>query len=249
LLPLPYPAPFCVLLYGLLGLDVALLAGGLAMGRYSAAHMGHLPLPLRMSLSAILVAAALLQWQLVSGTALAGYGRWIFLGMALGFVGDLVMAGLIPTPDRLICGMLAFGLGHVVYVVAFAGAGATLGLASAELNLGLLAPVGLLSVGLWYGLVRKPGGDRRQNLAALVYSLLMATMNTIAISLAIRQIRFLPLAVGAALFLTSDLLIGNWSIRGHAWKGVNDAVWITYNLGQLLIVFSVSAAANALVAH
>ena len=46
----------------------------------------------------------------------------------------------------------------------------------------------------------------------------------------------------------ADTLLGNWVIRGRSWPQVNDVIWITYKLAQLLIVYSVAAAANALLA-
>jgi len=240
--PLPYPMPYSAILYALLGLDIALLVGGLALGPLDAAQTGRLPLPVRMGLSLLLVVAAGVQWRLSVAAPGAPYARWVFVGMALGLVGDLVMAGLIPVPSRLIFGMLAFGLGHIAYAVALAGLTTDLGLWSAPLHLAVGAVVAAAAVGLWHGAVQKPGGDRTLNLAALGYSLLMATVNALAIALAVRQARFVPLAVGALLFLTSDLILGNWTIRGHARRRVNDLVWVTYNLGQLLIVFSVAAA-------
>lgn len=240
--PLPYPVPYSVLLYGLFGLDIVLLGGGLLLGPLEAEQAGRLPRPLRMALSAILVLAALLQWRLSGGAPSANYALWIFLGMALGFVGDLVMAGLIRVPDRLICGMLAFGLGHIAYIVALAGLTVALGLWSATFNLAVWAIAMLAAAGLWQACVHKPGGPQALNIAALGYSLLMATMNALAIALALRQARFVPLALGALLFLCSDLIIGNWNIRGHTRRRINDVIWITYNLGQLLIVFSVAAA-------
>lgn len=245
--PLPYLPPFNWLLYALFGLDILLLTSGLAFGRFDAGQMGRLPLPVRMWLSALLVLAALLHWRL-AGAPIAAYAGWVFLGMTLGFLGDLIMAGLIRVPNRLIFGMLAFGLGHVYYIVALAGVTLALGLWDADLHLPVWALLALASVGLWCGFVQKPRGDRTLNLAALGYGLLLASMNAFAISLAIHEARFAPLAVGAVLFLLSDLVLGNWSIRGHAWKGVNDLVWLTYNLGQLLIVYSVAAAANAYLA-
>lgn len=240
--PLLYPVPYNVLLYALFGLDIALLGGGLLMGPLNAARAGRLPRPLCMALSAILVLAALLQWRLNGEAPGAGYALWVLVGMALGFVGDLVMAGLIPVPDRLICGMLAFGLGHLAYIVALAGLTVALGLWSVPFNLAVWAIAALATAGLWQVAVQKPGGPRALNLAALGYSLLMATMNALAIALALRRARFVPLALGALLFLTSDLLLGNWNIRGHARRRINDVVWVTYNLGQLLIVFSVAVA-------
>lgn len=240
--PFPYPAPYAAALYALLGLDLLLLGGGLACGPLDADHTGRLPRPLRMALSAILVAAALLQWRLSAGMPAAGYAPCILAGMALGFLGDLIMAKLIPVPNRLIAGMLAFGLGHLAYIAGLAGLTGALGLWHPQLHSGVGLAMALAGLLLWARFVRKPRGAPALNAAALAYTLLMAAMNSLAIALALRQARFLPLAAGALLFLTSDLIIGNWNIRGHAWRRINDAIWLTYNLGQLLIVYSVAAA-------
>lgn len=238
--PLPYPEPYRTLVTALFGLDLALLAGGLLFGPPE--RTGRLPLAVRMALSALLVLAALAQWRLSAGTPNATYALWVFLGMALGMVGDLVMAGLIPVPERLVCGMLVFGLGHLAYIVALAGLVSGLGLWPAPLVPAVWAAVALASAGLWQVAVRKPGGPQVLNLGALGYSLLLATVNALAIALAIRQPRYVPLALGALLFLASDLILGNYAIRGHARRRVNDLIWVTYNLGQMLIVLSVAAA-------
>ena len=239
--PLPYAPPFGAILYTLLGLDLALLGWGLAFGPGDGTGSGRLPLSVRMALSAILVVAAGLQVWL--GGAAVAYARWIGLGMSLGFLGDLIMARLIRVPDRLIFGMLAFGLGHMAYIAGLA----TFGLGIAPLNLALWALACLVGAGLWCALVQKPGGARGLNAAALVYSLLVATLNAFALSLAVRNAHFVSLALGALLFLASDTILGRWVIRGHACKRVNDLVWLTYNLGQLLIVYSTAAALNVLV--
>ena len=240
--PLPYPVPFGLILYLLLALDLALLGGGLLLGRMRADGSGRLSRPLCMALSMILVTAAGLQWHLAPG--LGGYAGWVFLGMTLGFLGDLIMARLIPVPDRLIFGMLAFGLGHIVYIIALVTVTVALGLLDVAGNLLVWAIVTALGLLIWHGGVRKPGGARFLNGAALGYSLLMASMNALALALALRNARFVPLAAGAVLFLISDAVLGNRDIRGHTWKRANDVVWVTYNLGQMLIVYSVAAAVN-----
>ncbi|MDI7276866.1 MAG: lysoplasmalogenase family protein [Anaerolineae bacterium] len=247
MLTLPYPAPLSLALWALLALDVLLLCGGLALGRPDAAKEGRLALPIRMSLSALLVVAALLQWRQASpGSPLATYAGRILLGMMLGFLGDLVMARLLRTPEPLISGMLCFGLGHLAYGLAFVGLALGLQGASPPVDLALGAGMAVLALFLWARFVRRPGGSRVMNVGALLYSLLLAVMNAAAIGLAIRQPRFVPLVLGTLLFLLSDLVLGNWRIRGHAWRGVNDVVWVTYNLGQALIVFSVATAAGVL---
>jgi hypothetical protein len=243
--PLPYKPPFDSILYALFGLEIALLAGGLAFGKLNEEQTGRLPRPLRMLLSAMLVLAAFLGWQAgARGTAVQMYAFLILLGMAAGFVGDLIMARLIPVPNRLIFGMLAFGIAHLLYIAALLELMRQS--TSAEVwipAVTLLALLGFCSWA-WYAHVRKPGGSRAINAASLVYGLLVGVMAALAISLAVHDAHYATLAAGALLFLASDFVLGNWVIRGHVWKSVNDVIWLTYVSAQLLIVYSVAAALN-----
>lgn len=120
------------LLYALLVLWAGLLAGGLLLGKPDAAQRNRLPRPVRMALSVTLLAAALIWWQAgTAGTPLERYGLWIVVGMALGLLGDLFMAGLIvPKPRNVIFGILAFGGGHLFYITALWQAAGVLGLDS-----------------------------------------------------------------------------------------------------------------------
>jgi len=244
--PLPYAQPWSWILYALFILELVLLAGGLALGRLNAEQTGRLPRPLRMLLSALLALAAFLGWQAgARGTSVQTFATLIFLGMSAGFVGDLIMARLIPVPNRVVCGMAAFGLGHLFYLTAFLH----LAFRSGRVRLGILlltlAGLLILSAWLWYSRIRRPGGSRTLNMASLLYGQLVAAMAALAIFLAIHDSHYLPLALGAMLFLASDSVLGNWVIRGHVWKSVNDVIWATYVSGQLLIVFSIAAALNA----
>ena len=47
------------------------------------------------------------------------YARWIFFGMALGFLGDLIMMKIFPLKNYLIGGVIIFGIGHLCYINAF----------------------------------------------------------------------------------------------------------------------------------
>ena len=78
------------------------------------------------------------------------------------------------------------------------------------------------------------------NLGSLAYGWLIGTVVALAIGVALQDSRFVPLALGTLLFLASDFVLGNWVIRGHAWRSVNDVIWMTYVSGQLLIVYSVA---------
>nr|MBC7245374.1 lysoplasmalogenase [Chloroflexota bacterium] len=244
--PLPYRYPFNWFLYALFALELALLAGGLFFGKLNKEETGRLPRPLRMLLSALLVLAAFLGWQVgARETPFQSYATLIFLGMVAGFVGDLIMAELIPVPNRLIFGMIEFGIGHLFYIAAFLNLGfhSRLIHISAYIIILLLAMLGFC-LWAWYAYVRKPGGSKAINIGSLAYSLLIGLMVALAMILAIGNTRFVPLALGTWLFLSSDLILGNWVIRGHTWRSVNDVIWVAYVCGQLLIVYSVAAALN-----
>ena len=245
--PLPYRPPLSAILYILFFLDLALLAGGLAFGKLNRERTVHLPRPLRMCLSAILVIAAFLGWQSgARGTPVQLYAALILLGMTAAFVGDLIMAQLIPVPNRLIFGMLAFGIGHLFYIAAFLSLRLQFGFAGTWSQLFVLAGVLVFCLWAWRTYVRKPGGSKIINIGSLVYGLLIGIMTSLAIGLAVQQPRLISLAVGAMLFLASDFILGNWQVRGHVWTPVNDAIWTTYVGGQLLIVYSVAAVLSLL---
>lgn len=244
--PLPYSPSLNVLLYVLFGLEVALLVLGLALGKLNEEKSCRLPRPLRMTLSAILVLSALVEWRASGmGTAVQDFATRIFLGMAAGFVGDLIMARVIPTSNRLLFGMGAFGVGHCFYLAALLGLYLQSHFSVAWPQLALWSGVlGLCAWG-WYAKVRRPSGSKGLNAASLIYGLLIGAVAGLALALASHDTHYLGVAGGALLFLTSDFMLGNWVIRGHLWTSVNDVIWATYVSGQLLIVYSVAAALNA----
>lgn len=226
-------------------LEIALLAGGLLLGKPNEDGTCRLPRALRILLSALLVLAAFLGWQAVRTTPTQAYAIWVLIGMSASFVGDLVMARLIRTPSRLVFGMIAFGVGHVAYIAALGRLALRLQLplrGACAVWLAMLA----FSTSAWYTQIQRPGGSKALNGGSLLYGLLVGSMAALAIHLALHDLRFLALAVGALLFLASDFVLGNWVIRGHCWKSVNDVVWTTYVSGQLLVVYSVAAALKAL---
>jgi hypothetical protein len=243
--PLPYTPPVSAILYILFFLDLALLGGGLAFGKLNQEGTCHLPRPLRMSLTAILVLAAFLGWQSgARGTPVQLYAALILMGMTAGFVGDLILAELISVPNRLIFGIIAFGVGHVFYIAAFLCLRLQFGLGGTWSQLIVLAATLVFCLWAWRTYVHKSGGSKAINVGSLVYGLLIGIMTSLAIGLAVQQTRLISLAVGAVLFLISDFILGNWQVRGHVWKACNDAIWTAYASGQLLIVYSVAAVLN-----
>ena len=242
--PLPYTSPLSSILYVLFGLEFLLLAGGLIFGQFNQEQTGRLPLPIRILLSAIVLLGSILGWCVgTKGTAVETYAMWIFLGMAAGFVGDLIMARLIPVPNRLILGMIAFGMGHVCYSSGFVHLIRKSAIGTGPAGVALAATLAF-SVWAWYAFVRNPQANTAINVGSLLYGLLFGVTAALSCTLATHDRHYASLAAVALSFMVSDLLLGNWVIRGHVWKSVNDVIWVCYASGQLLIVYSVAAALN-----
>jgi hypothetical protein len=88
----------------------ATLISAFAFGKFNADRTRHSIRPLLMLTSALLVVMAALFWlRHASHTPLAGFSLFIALGMAASFIGDLIMAEYIRTPERVLFGFLAFG--------------------------------------------------------------------------------------------------------------------------------------------
>ncbi len=240
--PLPYPPPIDAILAALFGLVPVSLFVGLLFGRPAADQSGRLPRWLRLLVSAAVTFAALLFWFGRGAGATNGFARLIGFGMVAGFLGDLIMARIIRVPHRLGCGMLVFGVGHAFYIKAFLWLLDTLPEHSLAVARFSAAGTVLFAVLGWYFWIRNPDGPATLNWASMGYAGLVGSMAGIALAVGFVDPSFRPLALGAGLFLASDFLLGNWQIRGHAYRSVNDAIWLTYAMGQLLIVYS-----NALV--
>lgn len=203
-------------------------------------RLGRMPRRRRILSSLMLVGAG---WSLAffsRNTQAASYAALIALGMTLGFIGDLFMANLLPGSQPVLGGMAAFGLGHVAYVVAGLGANTTFDLDALWPR--ALAWAAWLAVGLvgWYVAVMR--GSRRTPLhwMALPYALLLASTAGIATGLALQSRVFLAFAIGAALFLVSDLILAAGLFSGWRHPRRDDIIWLLYGPGQMLIVYSVT---------
>lgn len=236
-----------LLAFLLWGLWLLLLTLGLLLGRPDAERRIRLSLAARMGLSVTLVAAAAVAWLWgAAGSSLEPFAFFLLLGMAFGLLGDLFMARLIvPAPNHVIFGILAFSVGHLWYIAAFGQARQTLapgtGVAWPVVALYLAA-----AVGLWWALVREPAQGQVLNVGTLGYSLLLAGMAAAGASLALAVPSLWPAALGGLFFMASDLILGAEIMRGRYFPGIGDVVWITYTVAQMLIVYSAWPALAAL---
>jgi len=215
----------------------ALILGSALAWGFVAGHGVGPALAGRMASSLMLVAAAALAWRL-AGTRLTA---WTLAGIAFGALGDFVNAGLLP--GGTLAGMGAFGIGHICYISGMLGAlgerRAAFSPSAAAVSVWLIA--GVLG---WYGVVltAPPQGMEVLVWPALGYTLLLSTTAGFATALALADPAYRLMAVGAALFLLSDLILAVVLFRGPFPQNTL-AVWIPYGVGQMLIVFTVARCA------
>lgn len=175
-------------------------------------------------------------------SALDGFAGFVAAGMSVSFVADLVMASRIPSPGRVILGMVIFAIAHGLYITGMltgpaAGSGLTIGSF-------LAAESALLLIGLtvWARFVKSPDAPVSLNVGSLGYLLALGTMAALAITLAAADLRWAVLATGSVLFVASDAVLGNQLLRRNDWPYSGDVVWGLYISGQAGIVLSTLAA-------
>jgi hypothetical protein len=230
------------LLLGALVLWAALLFGGCLFGKRNAAGTRRMPTWTRMSSSFTLVVAAWLWYAFTLETSVGGYALLLAVGMTLGFLGDLFLAPVFPLAQPIFAGIAAFGLGHVAYLVALVSFANAHGLNAPAQRWITLAIWLLIGAAGWYLVVFRRQKATVIHWAALPYALLLASLAGLATGLALQSALFVPLAVGAALFLLSDLILAGELFAGLSFPLIGDVIWLTYGPAQALIVYSVASA-------
>ena len=216
------------------------LFGGFLFGREDRERARRMPAWTRMASSLALVMAGWSWFLFVQGGDEGSLAFWIALGMTLGFVGDLFMAEIIPAGDRVLGGIGAFGLGHVAYIIGLVTFGDRFGYDEPAGRWGSLTVWSIVALVGWYVVVYWKGERTFLHKVALPYALLLAATTGFATSLALQDRVFLPLAVGAALFLLSDLILAAQLFNNLRFRLIDDVVWLTYGPGQMLIVFGIA---------
>lgn len=233
---------------GLLLSGLSLVWGGSLLGSFAVLPQtepgaARVPMPLRLLSSATLVLAG---WVIRGGKRKGPakhYSQQIAKGMTWGFIGDVSMMVSVPL------GMLTFGIGHVEYSRGMWRLGSDEGFAGAKRLLAWAAWM-VAGVAGWYFVVHTgPKGGSMLAWAALPYALLLSTTAGLATGLALHKPRYVPLALGAAMFLASDLLIAMRMFNPTLFAQIPDSVrgdiiWLLYGPGQALIVSSALCASE-----
>ena len=108
----------------------------------------------------------------------------------------------------------------------------------------------------WYLAVFR-GQEKRSALhwMALPYALLLASTAGVVTGLAVQDPVFWPMAIGAALFVLSDLIIAGRLFNPRPLGSqrhsdlIDNTIWLTYGPGQMLIVYSVGSVRGAMAAR
>lgn len=200
----------------------------------------------------------LARWWFLSSVALslAAGGHWLArrrtpagrfaLGIAVGMIfGCLADSyGALPkawrVAETLAVIMPLFALGHVAYIAACWDLAGRLGLRRRGVWLASLAVWVLVGVGLWVALVTDGSKAGVYRWPALGYTVLLCATAGTTSALALQRRRFGVMALGAVLFLVSDAVLAVYLFY-EASRALGVAVWITYGLGQMLIVYGAAA--------
>ena len=202
---------------------VALTATGLA-----ATLVGeHLALPLRLVAKPI-ASAGFLGLAVTLGATDSPYGWWILLGLAFGFIGDVAFLG--TARNWFLTGLVAFLIGHLLYVVAFLVSGVSSGPTVAAAG---AAGVAAIVVFRWL----RPHLPSEMNGPVVAYVVIISAMVATAVGATAAGATRLIL-VGAVTFYLSDLAVARHRFVA---PGPANRMWglPLYYLGQILLAWSV----------
>ncbi|MEX2111982.1 MAG: lysoplasmalogenase [Pirellulales bacterium] len=237
-----------ILFVGLWLVWAGLLAAAMLLGNFADGHSKPAATAARMGSSVALVVTGWAAYALWRHSSAGRFALWIAIGMTLGTIGDFFNANLlkfIPLENPTLGGIAAFGLGHVAYIAGCFNLGRRAGLTNRTLMIGAILCWQLVGVVSWYFVVMQGSESRDLVWPSLGYSLLLAGTAGVATGLALQDRRMGWLALGAALFLASDLILAFGLFRG-SFPHSTEAVWLTYGPGQMFIVFSTICAALVL---
>lgn len=227
---------------GLMIIWSGLLFGGFVLGKPDPRDTRRMPLWTRIGSSGVLVVAGWSWLWIAMDTDAKTYAAAVATGISFCFLGDLVLAQILPVVRRVPVAMALFGLGHLAYILAFIRFGSNYPAVGPWL---LIATwIGWVIVGAtgWWLAASRGSQPHRLKWPALIYSLLLSCTAGLSTYLAIRDANFILTAIGAGLFLVSDTILGATLFRGCHFHFVHDIIWLTYGPAQMLIVNGVAAA-------
>lgn len=181
----------------------------------------------------LLASTAFLATAVSAGALASGYGRWLLAGLALCWLGDLL---LIPerSENAFLAGIASFLLGHVGYTIAFA---------TRDLSGPALAASAVGIAGLGAAVLRwlRPHLQGIFAIAVPIYVLVIGGMLATAAS-AVAAGGPAAIAVGAAMFAVSDLSVARNRLVQEDFATVAWGLPLYFG-GQLVLAMTVAKAA------
>jgi len=157
------------------------------------------------------------------------YGKIVLAGLILGALGDVLLLG--SAKQYFIAGLVSFLLGHVAYVIAFAGLPIS---TTAALVAAVVMAAVMVVIGRW---VFPHAPEMRVPIG--VYMLVIAVMCVVAIGAGAAGAPWM-IPVGALMFTASDIAV----VRDRfVSKGFVNRLWglPLYYAAQLIIAWSIMA--------
>ncbi len=200
-------------------------------------------LDLRMISCLLLAIAAWEAWWKLRRAAGARAMLWIAVGMTLGFYGDSHVGDRLwwPSfPQKIVGGIVFYGLGHLAYVAACVTIRRRERLAGGWRWWLPVLTWQLLALLAWAAVALTTDREAALRVPTLLYTLLVAATPGFATALARQRQIYRWMAVGGAMFLASDILLV-WQLFHHSFAGIDELTWINYGGGEMLIVYGAIA--------
>jgi uncharacterized membrane protein YhhN len=166
--------------------------------------------------------------------------------MTFGMLADLYGAcKAIRFTEPLVIIVPLFALGHVFYISGLLTLARHRQLTSRPTWSRVFAIAvtlyNLAGLALWAALVHPSDDLPGMHLPTAAYTLFLATAAAVMATVACFDRRFLAVGIGGLLFLVSDGFLAVRLFQDN-WRHLGDLCWITYGIGQMLIVYGVIAA-------
>lgn len=192
--------------------------------------------------SAVLVLTAWINWGFHRKDFFARFAALIATGMTFGMLADLygACAAIRFTDNSLTAIIPLFALGHVAYIWGMLDVAGRLKLTRRpgwkKVFAATVALYCMFGIALWVTLVHPSDDLPEMHLPTAVYTMFLSVSAGTMATVAIFDRRFLTMGIGGLLFLISDGFLGVRLFQDN-WHGIGDLCWITYGIGQMLIVY------------
>lgn len=196
--------------------------------------------------SVVLTLAAWINWRFHYRDQFCRFAALIATGMSLGMLADFngsCLAGYFSF-HSLNVSVPLFALGHVGYIWGLLDVASRLQLTRRPNWHRVLVVAAVIycviGAGLWGGVVYTSDDLPSMHLPTCAYTIFLSLAAAVMATVAIFDRRFLMVGIGGILFLASDAFLAVGLFQNN-WRQIGDLCWITYGIGQMLIVYGAIA--------